>query len=53
MIVSFVLDLIFGVERRLRERQLEIENARREQIAHARRQLIEELTEADARRGKS
>lgn len=52
MLASFLLDLVFGIDRRLRERQLEIERARQEQIAEGRRQLLEELAAAErARKG--
>jgi hypothetical protein len=43
VIASLILDLLFGVERRLRERKIEIENARAKQIAEARARLLEEL----------
>lgn len=42
-IADFLLDLAFGVERRLRERKAEVEAERRRQIAEARAQLLEEL----------
>lgn len=47
MIVDTILDLIFGVERRLREREAEKEAARAKMIAEARAQLLEELRAAE------
>ena len=47
MLADFFLDLIFGIDRRLRERQIEIEQARQEQIRQARQHLIEELAAAE------
>ena len=45
--VDTILDLIFGVERRLREREAEKEAARAKMIAEARAQLLEELRAAE------
>lgn len=42
-LASFILDLLFGVDRRLRERQAEIEEARQRSAAEARQRLLEEL----------
>lgn len=50
MLANFFLDLIFGIDRRLRERQNEIEAAREERIAQARKRLVEEFEAAEARR---
>lgn len=46
-LASFLLDLLFGIDRRLRERQLEIEAARQAQLDEARRRLREELLAAE------
>lgn len=43
MIADFFLDLLFGVDKRLRERKADQERIRREQIAQARRELLDEL----------
>jgi hypothetical protein len=48
MLANFFLDLLFGVDRRFRERAIEIERARQEQIADARRRLMAELRESEA-----
>jgi hypothetical protein len=44
----FLLDLVFAIDRRLRERALEIERARHQQIAEARAQLLAELRSIDS-----
>lgn len=48
LLADLFLDILFGIDRRLRERQLEIENARREQIRKARQDLLDEMLAADA-----
>jgi len=47
MLADFLLDLVFGIDRRLRDRQAEIERQRQAQISEARRQLIEEMSAAE------
>jgi hypothetical protein len=52
MLGGLILDFIFGIERRLRERQIEIEAAHTKKAAEARQALLEELLTSERLRNR-